>query len=356
MKNSEHFEPRKLSRRLLMQNFGVTAATAVAMSAVPKAFAAMVGAAAPAEPGKFPPVLTINHVSLAATDYAKSRDWYQDLFGMRLTWDDGKKCALEFGSASEPNGIFITQVPKAGDPAVVGHFALGANDVVENLTAMKAEMERRGLKGIRPDGAVGWSALDPAGYQLNTWVPMIDTEKAMYPGAATPCAVVPSAACADAYQAGLKNLALLPKVEGKAFQASSYSSVVLNVPEADIAKEKEFYTGMLGMKLIYENKDSANPTVFLRFGRNTLFLRKTDKPDQKPYVNHYGFVIDNYDHRKVEEELKRRGLNPTSDSKLSWIVADPDGMSVEVSGWGLAEHLAKDCAGAASSCPVGERA
>jgi len=355
MKDSVHFELGKISRRLLMQKFGATAAAAVALSVVPEELVAMVTAVAqPADFGKKFPALTVNHLSLAATDYATSRDWYKDLFGMRVTWDDGKKCALEFGSTTEPNGIFITQVAKAGDPAVVGHFALGANNVVENLAAMKAEMERRGLKNIRPDGAVGWSALDPAGYQLNTWVPIKDT--AMYPGAATPCAVVPSAACTDAYQVGLKNLASIPKADGKGFQASSYSSIVLNVPEVDIAKEKEFYVGMLGMKLIYENKDPENPIVFLRFGRNTLFLRKTEQPDQKPYVKHYGFVIDNYDHGKVESELKRRGLDPTADSKLSWVVADPDGMKVEVSGWALAEHLAKNCAGAAPSCPVSERA
>jgi len=355
MKDSKHFELGKMSRRIVMRNFGVTAAAAVAMNAVPKAFAAMASAVAqPEEAGKAFPVLTVNHISLAATDYAKSRDWYRDLFGMRLTWDDGTKCALEFGSLTEPNGMFITQVPKKGDPAIVGHFALGAKNVLENLPAMKAEMERRGLKNIRPDGAVGWSALDPAGYQLNTWVPIKDT--AMYPGAGTPCAVVPSTACTEAYQAGLKNLASFPKVSGKGFQASSYSNIVLNVPEADIATEKEFYTGMLGMKLIYENNDSGNPAAFLRFGRNTLFLRKTEQPNQKPYVNHYGFVIDSYDHGKVGAELKRRGLNPTSDSKLAWVVADPDGMKVEVTGWGLAEHLAKECSGAAASCPVGVRA
>jgi len=353
MKDSEHFVCGKISRRLLVQKFGVAAAAAMAMSAVPKQLAAMVAAPQAADFGKMFPALTVNHISLAATDYAKSRDWYRELFGMRLTWDDGKKCALEFGNTTEPNGIFITQVAKAGDPAVVGHFALGAHNVVENLPAMKAEMERRGLKNIRPDGAVGWSALDPAGYQLNTWVPIKDA--AMYPGAAAPCAVVPSTACTDAYQAGLKDLASIPKADGKGFRASSYSNIVLNVPAADIEKEKEFYTGMLGMKVIYEKSGPENPTVFLRFGRNTLFLRNTEQPGQKPYVNHFGFVIDNYDHGKVGAELQRRGLNPTSDSKLAWVVADPDGMKVEVAGWGLAEHLAKDCAGVASSCPMTER-
>lgn len=355
MKIYESFKAGKMNRRQLMQALGFTAGAAFAASAVPRGVAAFAGSAAQKAmgAGKTFPVVTVNHVSLAATDYAKSRDWYVDLFGMRVVWDDGKKCGLEFGSLTEPNGMYITQVAKPGDKAVVGHFAFGAPNVVENLAAMKAEMERRGLANIRPDGGVGWSALDPAGYMLNTWVPIKD--KAMFPGAASPCEKPDSATCKDAYEVGLKNLASIPKASGKGFKATSYSHVVLNVPEADLEKEKEFYTNMYGMKLIYEKKDADSPEIFLRFGRNTLYLRKTAKPEDKPYCNHYAFVVDNYDQAKVEAELNRRGLNPKPDSKLAWTIADPDGMRLEVAGWGLPEHIANDCKGGAPTCPGGDR-
>ena len=128
----------------------------------------------------------------------------------------------------------------------------------------------------------------------------------------------------------------------------------MNVPEADLEKEKEFYVGMLGMKLIYEKKQE-DPEIFLRFGRNTLYLRKTAPSVVKPYCNQYGFVIENYDQRKVEAELNRRGLNPKPDSKLGWTISDPDGMQIEVAGWGLPEHLATDCHGDSQTCPGGNR-
>ena len=351
----ESFETGKISRRQLMQALSVATGSGFAASVLPNTAALFAGRAGQNAmgTGRSFPVVTVNHISLAASDYAKSRDWYVDLFGMRVVWDDGKKCALEFGSPTEPNGMYITQVAKPGDKAVVGHFAFGAPNVMENLAAMKAEMERRGLTNIRPDGGVGWSANDPAGYMLNTWVPIKD--KAMFPGAANPCDQPQSTACKDAFQVGLKNLSSIPKANGSGFKATSYSHIVLNVPEQDLEREKEFYTGMYGMKLIYEKKDPQSPEIFLRFGRNTLYLRKTAKPDDKPYCNHYAFVVENFDQTKAEAELKRRGLNPKPDSKLGWTITDPDGMRIEVAGPGLPEHIANDCKGGAGTCPGGNR-
>jgi catechol 2,3-dioxygenase-like lactoylglutathione lyase family enzyme len=354
VKHYEKFEAGKISRRRLIQALSATAGAAFAASAVPNAVAGFAASAAQkAAASKSFPVVTVNHLSLAATDYAKSRDWYVDLFGMRVVWDDGKKCGLEFGSLTEPNGMYITGITTPNAKPGVGHFAFGVTNFMENKAAMKAEMERRGLANIRADGEVGWSALDPAGYMLNTWVPIKD--KSMYPGAASPCEVANSDSCKREYEVGLKNLSSIPKASGKGFKATSYSHIVLTVPEADLEKEKEFYTGMYGMKLIYEKKDPQSPEIFLRFGRNMLYLRKTAKPDDKPFCNHYAFVVDNYDQTKVETELKRRGLNPQPDSKLGWTIADPDGMRIEVAGWGLPEHIANDCKGGAATCPGGNR-
>jgi catechol 2,3-dioxygenase-like lactoylglutathione lyase family enzyme len=335
----------KMSRRQLLQSLAV-AASAVWPLASAKALQESAGS-------RTFPVITVNHLSLAATNYAKSRDFYVELFGMRVAWDDGKKCALEFGSLTEPNGIFITQLAKPGDKPGVGHFAFGVPTAYlkEHKAAMEAQMQRRGLQHIRPDGEVGWIADDPAGYMLNTWVPIKD--KAMFPGAAEPCQTAASDRCREAYEAGLKNLSQAPKPSGKGFKATSYSHIVLNVPEADIPKERDFYSGLLGMKVIYEKLAGPEPEVFLRFGRNTLYLRKTAKPDDKPYCNHFAFVVENYKQDEVEAKLKRLGFDPKPDSKLAWTIADPDGMRLEVAGWGLPEHIANDCQGSNVNCPGG---
>jgi catechol 2,3-dioxygenase-like lactoylglutathione lyase family enzyme len=341
----------KLCRRQVIQGLGVAAAAAFAATSLPRAAGAFATRAAE-DQGQVFPVVTINHLSLAAADYAKSRDWYVDLFGMRVVWDNGKMCALEFGSMTEPNGLYIRNTNPNEKPNV-GHFAFGTADYMIKRAAMKAELERRGLKNIRPDGGVGWTANDPAGYLLNAWVPIKD--KAMYPGAAEPCGDPEAAACKAGWESGLKDLGSIHKASGKGFKATSYSHVVLNVPETDIPKERDFYSGMYGMKVIYENLKGANPQVFLRFGRNTLYLRKTADPGDKPYCNHYAFVVENYEQAAAEKKLKALGFDPKPDSKLAWTVTDPDGMRIEVAGWGLPEHIANDCKGSNSGCPGGPK-
>lgn len=176
----------------------------------------------------------------------------------------------------------------------------------------------------------------------------------MFPGAAKPCDVAASDECKQAYAEGMKNISAVPKPSGSVFKPTYFSHVVLNVPESQLAKEAEFYRDMMGMKIIY-NKTTDNPETFLRFGQNTLYLRKSVNPVDKAYCNHFAFVVENYDSAKVEAELKRRGLDPKPDSKLAWTFTDPDGFRVEVAGPGLPEHIANDCKGINTSCPGGVR-
>jgi hypothetical protein len=267
----------------------------------------------------------------------------------RVVWDNGKMCALEFGSLTQPNGIYIRGLNPNEKPNI-GHFAFGTANFAAQKDAMKAEMERRGLKNIRPDGSVGWSANDPAEYPLNTWVPIKDM--AMYPGAAEPCADAESQACKAGWESGLKNLSSVPSASGTGFKATSYSHVVLNVPEADIGKEREFYSGMYGMQVTYD-KPSPDPEVFLRFGKNTLWLRKTANSGDRPYCNYFAFVVENYNKDSVEAKLRSRGLAPKPNSKLAWTIQDPDGMRVGVAGWGFAEHFTDDCKHINKNCPDG---
>jgi catechol 2,3-dioxygenase-like lactoylglutathione lyase family enzyme len=298
-------EPRLLERRQLLQALGVGAA-ALATNVFPARLTAQV------KGGKSFPVTTMNHLSYqCGPDYVKVRDWYVDLFGGRVAWATG------------------------GGKPTIGHFAFGIPNITAHLADMKVEMERWGLKNIRPDGEHGWISDDPAGYMLNTWVP--EKDKAMFPGAASPCKVADSKECRDAYEVGLKNLAKMPKPSGKGFTARYFTNIVLNVPTDMVAKERDFYRDLLGMKVLGENAKR----VILRFGGDTLVLAGTLKPGEEPYCNHFGLQIDNFDSAKVEAELKRRGLNPKPNTKLAWTVNDPDGLIVDVAGAGFAEELAK---------------
>jgi catechol 2,3-dioxygenase-like lactoylglutathione lyase family enzyme len=346
----KEFENGKIDRRQVLQALGLIATGTFASRAFPSAAAALAASSAQtaSRDGKAFPVTTVNHLALSAASYTKSRDFYVDLFGMRVAWDDGKQCALEFGSLTSPNGMYIRPT-RPGEKPTVGHMAFGIPSFMAQKAAMKAEMERRGVRNIRPDGEHGWSCDDPSGYLLNVWVP--EKDKAMFPGAAAPCAVAASEKCVSAWEAGEKNLKIAPKLSGKGLQATSYSFIVLNVP--DVPKERDFYRDLLGMHVIYDKPEGQNGESFLRFGQNTLWLRKTSNPAGKPYCNQFGFVVANYDGNVVEAELKRRGLNPKPDSKLSWSFIDPDGYRIGVSGSGYSEHIANDCHGSSASCPGG---
>ena len=336
-------------RRQVLQALGLAAASpflSEVISAIPAAAQSAGGGSR-----AFPTPTNVNHLSLAVADYAKSRDFYVDLFGMRVSWDNGKQCALEFGDPAAPNGLYIRTVRSPGDKPDVGHIAYGIPDFMKYKNAIKSEMERYHLGHIRTDSEVGWICDDPAGYMLNI---VTEKDKAMFPGAAAPCEVASAEKCTAAAAQGTKALSAAPKPTANSFKAIYFSHVVVSVPQPQLTKELEFYRDMMGMKVIYV-KTTETPEIFLRFGENTLYLRTTAKSEDKPFCNHFAFVIENYDSARVEDELRRRGLNPKPDSKLAWAITDPDGFRIEAAAPGLPEHIANDCMGINTSCPGGVR-
>src|SRR5258708_12667241 len=84
----QDFEQGKMNRRQLIQSLAL-AATAAAASA----------ATAAAADTKIAQAVYINHVSYQVADYAKTRDFYADLFGMKVSRDDGKQCRLSVGES-----------------------------------------------------------------------------------------------------------------------------------------------------------------------------------------------------------------------------------------------------------------
>src|ERR1700753_3449255 len=75
----DQFERGKISRRGLVQ--GLTAGLAAAAA------------------GKSPfKAIAVNHISYVAKDYARTRDFYAELFGMKVTGDNGKQAELSFGN------------------------------------------------------------------------------------------------------------------------------------------------------------------------------------------------------------------------------------------------------------------
>lgn len=294
----------------------------------------------------FPTPTSINHLACAVTDYAKSRDFYMSLLGMRLVWDDGKQCALAFGNRAAPNGLYFRRLKNPTDKPEVSHIAFGIPNFMKYKAAIKTQMEQYHLTGIRTDGEVGWSCNDPAGYMLNI---LIDRDWSVFPGAANPCEITASDKCRQAYAEGTKALDSVPQPRKAKFNALYFSHVALSVPEAQLALEVDFYREMMGMKVIYQGTAEDRKT-FLRFGQNTLFLQKAAESITKPYCKNFGFVVEDFNSVKVEAQLKRLGLDPKADSTLAWSFTDPDGFRVEVAAPGFAERVAKDCKNVNRTC------
>jgi catechol 2,3-dioxygenase-like lactoylglutathione lyase family enzyme len=155
------FEDGKMNRRQLIQSLAVAASAAAAVSP----------AAGQEAKGKSFKAVTVNHISYQVQDYAKTRDFYADLFGMEVKQDNGRtQCYLAFGNT------FL--LPRNGRPGpdgkvtpLVDHIAYTIEDW--DKSKVEAELKRRKLNfaprfpdGPRPDTEDSFHVKDPDGFDL----------------------------------------------------------------------------------------------------------------------------------------------------------------------------------------------
>ena len=141
------FEQGRMNRRQLVRSLAVAASVAAA--------AAPAGAA---ETGGFKAV-TVNHISYQVADYARTRDFYASLLGMKVSHDDGRQCYLSFGDT-----FLLPRNARNGGPAPrVDHIAYTIETWDKN--AVEAELKRRGLTP-RPDTENSFHVKDPDGFDL----------------------------------------------------------------------------------------------------------------------------------------------------------------------------------------------
>jgi catechol 2,3-dioxygenase-like lactoylglutathione lyase family enzyme len=146
----QDYERGKMTRRQLIQTLALTATAASA-----------VGTAEAASPAN---AISINHVSMQVADYAKTRDFYAGLFGMKVTNDDGKQCRLVFG-----DNILIARnaSSRPGGKAGVDHIAYTlANWDTDKAVkpAVEAELKRRALTIRTTEGS--FHVQDPDGFEV----------------------------------------------------------------------------------------------------------------------------------------------------------------------------------------------
>ena len=143
----QDFERGQMTRRQLIQSLALTVTAASAAGAA---------AAAPAG-GKGFKAVTVNHISSQVADYAKTRDFYADLFGMKVSQDDGKQCFLSFGDT------FLIPRNRPANTPRIDHIAYTIDNWDKN--AVEAELKRRGLQP-RPDTENSFHVEDVNGFDL----------------------------------------------------------------------------------------------------------------------------------------------------------------------------------------------
>ena len=140
------FEQGKLNRRQLIQNLTLAAAAGSAVSAVPAA----------AAEGKVLTATNINHVSYQVADYARTRDFYAGLFGMKVSETTASNAACRLA-------ITVLIVRTRQPAPKVDHIAYTIANWDQEKEAMEAEVKRRGLKIVQGDIKTSLQVLDPDG-------------------------------------------------------------------------------------------------------------------------------------------------------------------------------------------------
>lgn len=148
------YESGRLTRRQLIQTLAAVTAAGHAMAA---------------EPTRGFKAIGVDHLSYRVSDYQKTRDFYVDLLGMKVTSEDAarKTCVLGFGDSM----LVIrsrNDVPATPVKSTVDHFSVWIDDW--NTERVKAELERRGhAPRFDPNGGPGYASFhvtDPDGYDL----------------------------------------------------------------------------------------------------------------------------------------------------------------------------------------------
>ena len=148
----QEFEHGKMTRRQLIQSLALAATAATAASAAPTA---------PPDSSVLKAIY-LNHVGYQVADYKRSRDWYAELFGMKVVLDDGKKANLAVGESL----VIFHNRPSASTP-VVDHVCFTIADWDKDKSVrdkVEAELKRRGLEVRSTAGSFHFK--DPDGFEL----------------------------------------------------------------------------------------------------------------------------------------------------------------------------------------------
>ncbi len=243
----------------------------------------------------------VNHYTYVAPDLKKTRDWYHEVFGMQIGHEEPKLSHMWYGDKGGDTLMIIRQA-NAGETAPrIEKWGFTIDNF--DKKAVEAELKRRGLQP-KADTDQGFWISDPEGYEFGVFG---------------------------------KNYAKRPSAPaGKPALWKAVSANHIVIRSADYRKLADWYKDLLNLR---ETRDSKRDT-YQWFGDSVWIPTSTAPgrgggPPAKTSVelktlDHVAYTIETYDNSAVEAELKRRDLNPTQDTPLSFNCVDINRFKTQV--------------------------
>ena len=107
----------------------------------------------------------------------------------------------------------------------------------------------------------------------------------------------------------------------------------------DLKKTRDWYREVFDMQIGHEEPKLSHMWYGDR-GDTLMIIRQAEAGEQAPRIHKFGFTVDYWDAKAVEAELKRRGLQPKSDTKKGFWFNDPEGNEIGVFARDFAERPA----------------
>jgi catechol 2,3-dioxygenase-like lactoylglutathione lyase family enzyme len=130
---------------------------------------------------------------------------------------------------------------------------------------------------------------------------------------------------------------ITPPFEPTGWKTTALETITFNV--ADHQKEAAFYAALMGWTV--RSADAAQAVLDIAPWGSVVFKQKATEGPAQASVESFSWVIDRWDAKKVEADLKTRRLSPLADNGPngfeSFWIKDPDGWPLQIcNGNGLA--------------------
>ena len=114
----------------------------------------------------------------------------------------------------------------------------------------------------------------------------------------------------------------------------------LSYTVADYSKTRDFYSGLLGMKVL---DDDGKKQVRLAIGNTMIVARTGSSGKPLGLIDHIGYAVDLKDKNEIFAEVKKRGFKPEpmEGRETGVHVKDPDGFNVQLDPVSIGSTLLK---------------